>query len=67
VGAHRTRGCKRAWGVPGAPELVEALAELGELDEAQGVTDRLCELAEWQEHPWELATVKRCGAALRLA
>ena len=52
---------------PVAPELVEALAELGELDEAQAVTDRLRELAEQQEHPWGLATAKRCGAVIALA
>jgi DNA-binding NarL/FixJ family response regulator len=52
---------------PVAPDLVEALAELGELDEAQGVADRLRELAERQEHPWALATAKRCGAITRLA
>jgi DNA-binding CsgD family transcriptional regulator len=52
---------------PVAPELVDAFAELGELDEAQGVTDRLSELAEQLEHPWALATAKRCGAVARLA
>lgn len=52
---------------PVAPELVEALAELGELDEAHRVTDRLAELAERQEHPWGLATAKRCEALVRLA
>jgi DNA-binding CsgD family transcriptional regulator len=52
---------------PVAPELVEALAELGELDDALVVTDRLRELAERQEHPWGLATVKRCEAVVQLA
>ena len=51
---------------PVAPELVEALAELGELDQALAVTDRLRELAEQQEHPWGLASVKRCGAVVQL-
>ena len=37
---------------PVAPELVEALVELGELDEALAVTDRLHELATRQQHPW---------------
>jgi DNA-binding CsgD family transcriptional regulator len=50
-----------------APELVEALAALGETDEAAAVTDRLRELAERQEHPWALATAKRCAAVTRLA
>jgi DNA-binding CsgD family transcriptional regulator len=52
---------------PVAPELVEALVELGELDEARAVTGRLRELAARQEHPWGLATVKRCDGLVRLA
>ena len=55
---------------PVAPDLVEALAEVGEHDEALEVTARLRELAERQQHPWGLATAKRCardgGAVLRL-
>ena len=51
---------------PVAPDLVGALAELGELAEAQAVADRLRDLAEEQEHPWGLAAAKRCAAALRL-
>ena len=52
---------------PVAPELVEALAELGELDEARAVTARLRVLAERQQHPWGLASAKRCAAVVRLA
>ena len=53
---------------PVAPELVEALVELGEVDEARTVTDRLRELAHQQrEHPWGLTTAKRCDALVRLA
>jgi DNA-binding NarL/FixJ family response regulator len=51
---------------PVAPDLVEALVELGELDEARAVTARLRELAEQQQHPWGLATAKRCTALVRL-
>jgi DNA-binding CsgD family transcriptional regulator len=51
---------------PVAPELVGALAELGELTEAQAVAGRLRELAEEQEHPWGLAAARRCAALLRL-
>ncbi len=51
---------------PVAPELVEALTGLEELDEARAVTDRLRLLAEDQEHPWGLATAKRCDAQVRL-
>jgi len=52
---------------PVAPDLVEALVELGEFDEALAVTARLQELAERQKHPWGLVTAKRCGALIRLA
>ncbi|HKP18502.1 MAG TPA: AAA family ATPase [Gaiellaceae bacterium] len=51
---------------PVAPELVEALVELGEVAEARTVTDRLRELAEEQDHPWGLATAKRCEALIHL-
>ena len=51
---------------PVAADLVEAIAELGELEEALAVTARLRELAEEQEHPWGLATATRCEAQLRL-
>ena len=52
---------------PVAPDLVEALAELGELEEAHTVTARLRELADQQEHPWGLATTRRCEGIVRLA
>ncbi len=51
---------------PMAPDLVEALVGLGELDEALAVTERLERLAEEQEHPWGLASAKRCRAMLSL-
>jgi DNA-binding CsgD family transcriptional regulator len=52
---------------PAAPELVEALVELEELDEARSVVERLRGLAERQEHPWGLTTASRCDALIRLA
>ena len=52
---------------PVAPELVEALAELGELEEARAVSARLGELAEDQDHPWGRASAARCEAVLALA
>ena len=52
---------------PVAPELVAALVELGEPEAAQAVTDRLRDLAEAQEHPWGLASAKRCAAVVQLA
>jgi DNA-binding CsgD family transcriptional regulator len=52
---------------PAAPDLVEALVELGEFDEADAVTQRLHELAERQQHPWGTVTASRCRAVVRLA
>jgi DNA-binding CsgD family transcriptional regulator len=51
---------------PSAPDLVEALAEAGEVDEARAVTERLRGLAEQQEHPWGLATARRCAGLVSL-
>jgi DNA-binding CsgD family transcriptional regulator len=52
---------------PVAPDLVEVLVELGERDEALAVTSRLRTLAEEQEHPWGLATAKRCEGLVRFS
>ena len=51
---------------PVAPELVEVLAELGELDEARAVSARLRELAEDQSHPWGRVSAERCEALVLL-
>ena len=40
---------------------------VGDLDEARAVTHRLRELSERQEHPWGLATARRCSALIALA
>jgi DNA-binding NarL/FixJ family response regulator len=52
---------------PVAPDLVEALTELGALDDALAVTTRLQALADQQHHPWATATAQRCAATIRLA
>jgi len=52
---------------PVAPDLVEGLVELGELAEARQVTRRLRKLSMQQEHPWGLATAKRCDGIVELA
>jgi DNA-binding NarL/FixJ family response regulator len=52
---------------PVAPDLVEALIELEELDEARAVAERLRRLADEQRHPWATATAQRCEAMLQLA
>jgi DNA-binding CsgD family transcriptional regulator len=49
---------------PVAPDLVEALLETGEADEARVVTARLRELSVAQEHPWGLLSTRRCTALL---
>jgi DNA-binding CsgD family transcriptional regulator/tetratricopeptide (TPR) repeat protein len=51
---------------PVVADLVEALVALGELEEAQSVTDRLRQQAKQQEHPWALLTTTRCDALIRL-
>src|SRR6185437_12395587 len=52
---------------PVAPDLVEALVELGESAEAMAVTARLRELSERHDHPWGLVTANRCSALIGLA
>jgi len=52
---------------PVVPELIEALAELGDLDRARSVTQTLARRAQDQAHPWGLATARRCDALVRLA
>lgn len=52
---------------PVAPELVESLVALGELEEARAVAARLGELGEQQAHPWAVTTARRCVAVIRLA
>ncbi len=52
---------------PVAPELVQALAELGEIEPAREVARRLVELADEQDHPWGRACAVHCGAVVALA
>jgi DNA-binding CsgD family transcriptional regulator/tetratricopeptide (TPR) repeat protein len=52
---------------PAAPELVEALVDLGEVDEAREVAERLHELAERHDHPWGRLAARRCRALVELA
>lgn len=52
---------------PVAPELVDALAELGELHEAQAVLDRLTACASEDDHPWARAGARRGSATIRFA
>ena len=52
---------------PVAPELVEALVERGDLEQARAVTARLQQLAEQQDHPWGRVTARRCASQTALA
>ncbi|HET7367434.1 MAG TPA: LuxR family transcriptional regulator [Gaiella sp.] len=67
VWAYTTReGIDNPGAFPVAPDLVEALVAVGELDEARQVTDRLRGLAQAQRHPWAEASVLRCDALVGL-
>lgn len=52
---------------PVAPELAEALTELGALDDARTVADRLAAFADRLDHPWGRVTAQRCRAMADLA
>jgi DNA-binding CsgD family transcriptional regulator/tetratricopeptide (TPR) repeat protein len=52
---------------PAAADLVEALAELGDLDAATQVSERLRAVAEQHEHPWAAASAQRTRAVIELA
>jgi DNA-binding CsgD family transcriptional regulator len=52
---------------PVAPDLVEALVAVGDVDEARQVTDRLGALARAQRHPWAEASALRCNRLVSLA
>jgi DNA-binding NarL/FixJ family response regulator/tetratricopeptide (TPR) repeat protein len=52
---------------PAAPELVEALLECDEAEEAGAVAERLAELAGAREHPWAELTARRCRALVALS
>jgi len=68
VWAHTEReGVNDPGAFPAAPELVEALVELEELAEATTIAARLAELAGAQDHPWGLASARRCRAVIGLA
>jgi DNA-binding CsgD family transcriptional regulator len=63
----RREGVDDPGAFPVAPDLVEALVWLERTAEASTIASRLRELAERQEHPWGLATARRCAAVIRLA
>nr|MBA3347265.1 helix-turn-helix transcriptional regulator [Actinomycetota bacterium] len=62
-----TEGIEEPGVFPVAPDLVEAALGIGDIACARDVTARLTELAHRQEHPWGLASVRRCDGLLELA
>lgn len=52
---------------PVAGDLVEALVQLGSLQQARLVTEHLLAAGVEQDHPWALATATRCSAMIALA
>jgi DNA-binding CsgD family transcriptional regulator len=67
VWAHTAReGVDEPGVFPVAPDLVEALVELGETTQALAVTARLRALSEQHDHPWGLITTRRCDGLIRL-
>jgi DNA-binding CsgD family transcriptional regulator/tetratricopeptide (TPR) repeat protein len=60
-------GVEEPGAFPVAPDLVEALVELGKLGEAQAVSDRLAQLSALHAHPWGLGSTRRCRALIRVA
>jgi DNA-binding CsgD family transcriptional regulator len=68
VWQHKVReGVEELGAFPVEADLVEALVELGELDEARDVTARLDEVAARHAHPWGVPTAKRCAGTVALA
>ncbi|GAA2132353.1 AAA family ATPase [Nocardioides bigeumensis] len=51
---------------PVAPDLVEALLELGSYDAASAVVAQLAELAEDQDHPWARVGAQRSAALVAI-
>jgi len=65
---HTTReGVDEPGVFPVAPDLVEALVELGEREQASAVVSRLQMLSEQLHHPWGLVTSRRCRGLIGLA
>ena len=68
VWAHtRDQGVLDPGAFPAAPDLVEALVEIGDLDDACAVVDALHEAADLQDHAWARLTARRGAATVSLA
>ncbi len=68
VWAHIVReGIHNPGVIPVGPDLVEALAELGEVEEARSIVERLHRQATAQRHPWGLTAAAHSHALLALS
>jgi DNA-binding NarL/FixJ family response regulator len=68
VWAHLVReGVDEPGVFPVAPDLVETLVDLGKLDEARAVIERLRSVADEHDHPWGRTTARRGAALAELA
>jgi DNA-binding NarL/FixJ family response regulator len=65
--ACETEGVKEPGVFPVAPDLVQALVESGDLDEAARVSSRLATFADSNPHPWASVTADRCSSMVMLA
>jgi DNA-binding NarL/FixJ family response regulator len=63
----RREGIDELGAFPVAPDLVQALAGLGAIDEAREATAVVERLAAEQDHPWARATASRCRGLVLLA
>ena len=52
---------------PVAPDLVQALIEDGDVDQARQVSTRLASFAAANDHPWASVTAHRCSSLVTLA
>jgi DNA-binding CsgD family transcriptional regulator len=63
----RREGVDDPGAFPVAPDLVEALVQVGQIERAREVTEHLRATAVAQDHRWAEVTSRRCGAILTLA
>jgi DNA-binding CsgD family transcriptional regulator len=63
--ADATERVEREWAVPRIPDAVEALVDLGRLEEAEGILAPF--EARWSEHRWAVPAALRCRALLLLS
>jgi DNA-binding CsgD family transcriptional regulator len=65
--ACETEGVNEPGVFPVAPDLVQALIEGGDVDQAAEVTTRLASFVTATVHPWASVTARRCSSLVMLA